>query len=595
MKQKFLYSLLMFAAMSSAAFAGDCCAKPCDTPCSTSKNTWLPRAFSSYSTRDIMQEKSLFQTESKRDKWNGTLSFATEYMQNFGGKCGSCKNLGAMPFWSGTNTMVVGNNNDEGTDVDAYQFGLGNIVRGADGKTIQGTITLDPRVQHVGTDMMLYFTQFKEEPGFFFKLHAPLGAMMIDPRLKESLPAVPDDALDFTQVTASGGGLNPSSTIQYFFNQYPSPTNRLNSLSDAWTGKEQDLVFNFGKIAPCKDTVIRMGDISASVGYNVIAKEKGFLGVAFKATCPTGNVPNAVYLLQPIFGRAGAWGVGGEVMGHYKAWTNDAETKYLDIWLQGEVLHLIPGRSTLRSFDLKANGAGSKYLLVQHYRTNYSTTTNAEEVTPGRLRQAINITTLPVISKIAVEGSVALMADFHCNNWNLAVGGEFWGRSSECLSIDCCRATVLAGGLVRHLNNFAVVGRQLSSYSIANGAALPIVSTYYCEPLAQINKSQNPVVLVGSNAPAGTGIVTPATLPEGIKDARIAANRIPADYEEALDIAGAAAAKAMTGKITGQLGYTWSESAYTPSLSIFGGAEFTGKNNNAAQLWSAGIQGALNF
>lgn len=583
MKQKFLYSLLMFAAMSSVVFAGDCCAKVCNTPCSTSKNTWLPRAFSSYSTRDIMQEKSLFQVESKRDQWNGTLSFATEYMQNFGSKCGSCKNLGAMPFWSGTNMMTVGDNSGD-YDLDAYQFGLGNLTKDANGKVIPGNIMLDPKIQQVGTDFMLYFTQSKEERGFFFKLHAPLGAIMIDPRLKEPTPATPDDALTFTQVTAAPA----SSTITYAWEAYPSPANRDQSVSDVFLGRGDKLLLTYGKVASCKQTAVKIGDVSASVGYNVVAGEKGFLGVAFKATCPTVTTPACEYMLEPLFGRAGAWGVGGEVMGHYKAWTNEAETRYLDVWLQGEVLHLMPGRKpSYRSFDLKANGKGSRYMLVQQYIKTYAldaTDTVIEVTNPTGIQHAINITTLPVISKIAVEGSLALMLDFHCHNWNLALGGEFWGRSGECLAIDCCNAPQ------SKLNDYAVVGRQVSNYTIDGQGPLD-PAPCYCEPLATISKSQNPVVLVGT-VPT---VVTPATLPEGIKDGRIATNRIPVSYEAALDIAGAAAAKAMTGKVTGQFGYTWSESAYTPSLSLFGGAEFTGNNNNAVQYWSAGIQGALNF
>ncbi len=41
---------------------------------------------------------------------------------------------------------------------------------------------------------------------------------------------------------------------------------------------------------------------------------------------------------------------------------------YLNFCWQAELLHLIPGRSfNFRSFDLKKNGPGSKYLLLQNY------------------------------------------------------------------------------------------------------------------------------------------------------------------------------------------------------------------------------------
>ncbi len=618
--------LLLLAAFQHPLAKADCSAancsvaSTCDTTCSTSVNTWLPRAFSSYSSRQLIQEKPLFQTESNRDEWFGTLSMATEYMANFGQKCGSCKNLGARPFWSGTNTMTVGNN-DGSANVDAYQFGLGNVVVGEDG--IGGTISLNPQIMHIGTDLLLYFTQKKDERGFFFKLDAPLGAMRIKTQLTELTAVEPDGQTFFTQ-TAVAGTAADSLNLQYTWSNeiagtltnsfYPGPDRRYSSLVSAFAGglgNDDSLGGNSSKpigllngriAAACdKQTEIRLADLSASVGYNVWANDKGLLGVAFKATMPTGNVPTAQYALEPIFGRGGAWGVGAEVMGHYKAWTNHDETKFLDVWLQGEVLHLVPGRTpNMRTFDLKANGKGSKYLLLQYYQAESDNTRTAQGIL-----QAANITTLPVISKIAVEGSVALMADFHCHNWNAAIGGEFWGRSKERLCINFSQAVNLR---LQNLNDFAVVGRQVSAYNIVGNTGTGIsqnsYATFLCEPLATISKSQDTVVLVNTHQIANTSVnpptpatnyILPTTLPTGIADARVAANRIPADLNDALDIAGAAAGQALTGKVFGQIGYTWNEHRYTPSASVFGGAEFTNNNNNAAQLWSVGIQGSLNF
>ena len=583
----------------------------------------MPRAFSSHSSRQLIQEKPLFQTDSSRDEWFGTLSMATEYMANFGQKCGSCKNLGARPFWSGTNEMTIGNN-DGKANLDAYQFGLGNV--NVDENGIGGKISLNPQIMQVGTDLLLYFTQKKDERGFFFKLDAPLGALRIKSQLNEVSAVEPDDATFFTQTTNAVSGPAPLD-IQYTWSNensgvltnsfYPGPDRRYSSMLSAFAGglgaddslggntsKPIGLINGRIQSSCAKNTEIRLADLSASVGYNVWANDKGLLGVAFKATMPTGNVPTAEYALEPIFGRGGAWGVGGEVMGHYKAWTSKDESKFLDVWMQGEVLHLIPGRTpNMRTFDLKANGKGSKYLLLQYYQAESDNSRTAQGIV-----QAANITTLPVVSKIAVEGSVALMADFHCHNWNVAVGGEFWGRSKECLSINFAQAVHLR---LQNLNDFAVVGRQVSAYNIVGntntGTAQDSWSTYLCEPKATISKSQEAVVLnrittqaatgtPGVNPPTpATNYILPTTLPEGIADARIAANRIPAELDQALDIAGAAAAKAYTGKVFGQIGYTWNEHRYTPSASLIGGAEFTNNNNNAAQLWSVGVQGSLNF
>jgi len=51
-----------------------------------------------------------------------------------------------------------------------------------------------------------------------------------------------------------------------------------------------------------------------------------------------------LFMLSRLLVVAACGGVGADVMGHYKTLCNDDHTRYLDIWLQGEVLHLIPGR-----------------------------------------------------------------------------------------------------------------------------------------------------------------------------------------------------------------------------------------------------------
>ena len=364
---------------------------------------------------------------------------------------------------------------------------------------------------------------------------------------------------------------------------------------------------DYGRIAPGKQTALRLGDITGALGYNFFANEKGFFGLGFKFSCPTGNVPKALYMLEPIVGRSGLWGAGAEVCGQYEVWKNEEKKRSLQVSYEGEILHLFSGRTpNMRSFDLRRNGPGSKYLLVQHYTDIYASTSadrdvsqngtvnpNYEVFSSAGLHQAINFTTLPVKSKIDVEGSFAAMINFKAHNVNAALGAEIWGRSREKLCIDRDRAVELQ---LSDLNHFGVVGHQLSFYHIP-GASQPTslnndnIYTYLCEPYATISKSQNPAILSGSYPTLGL----PTELPEGVKDARHYENRIPENYNEALDIEGAAVSSALTGKIFGQIGYTFSEHRYIPTLALVGGIEFTGKTNSALQLWSLGFQGSLNF
>jgi hypothetical protein len=643
-KAKKLYIFLLFAWMTNATVVhADCtvgcdtscntscesscesscnsgcgaCAKSCDAQCSISKNTWLPRSWSSYQDHDLFQMKHTHPSEKRYGKLN--LSFFTEYMQSIDGKCNSCKNLGAMPLWSGTNQLTIGNN-DGRAQLDAYQLGMGNIITDEDG--IGGIIQLNPRVQFAGTDMMMYWVEKASERGFYFRIHAPVGGIMVDPRLTEIVPAVPNNLLGFSQTPAGG-----APEFDYQFLEYPTPAGRYQSISQAFYGGNASspelngslgkaIRLSYGRIASERQTIIRLADIAATVGYNVYADEKGWAGLGFKVSFPTGNVPQALYMLEPIFGREGLWGVGGEITGSYQVWENEAGNRRMTVSLQGEVEHLMSGRApNMRSFDLKQNGKGSKYLLLQNYRSTYASLSpdqsiseggfinpNSQIFAPVGLDVAINVTTLPVLAKFSVEGAVALMLDFASDNWNVALGGEFWGRSREQL---CINTLYTADGGYANLNDYAVLGRQLNAYHVPapfppgnlqpapfteNGAD---VYTYLCEPLAKIGHSQDPAILSGVYPSVYFDSAT--VLPEGVKDARLAENRIPADMNEALDIAGAAASHAITGKVFAHVGYNWKDCNYSPSVAVIGGAEFTGCTNNAIQMWSVGLQGSLNF
>ena len=572
--KKNIFVLMSVLSLGSFLVADESC-----NTCAQSMNLWQPRSFNSYSTRDILHKKTFYENESHRDEWNGMFSVIPEFMQSLGQKCGECAGLGSRITWSGTNSMTYGSN-DGKSDIDAYQFGMGNL-------SSQGTIELLPRVQHFGVDMMLHFTKAKDDRGLFFTLKAPLGAMMIETKVKEELTATRN------RTTTYSNGTTVNLDTDQIWSLYPAENARYESLQEAWqsgtatpdgetkSSRHKLLAITNGRLSECKQTMIRMADLSVVLGYKLYASDRGFVDLGFKVTAPTGNVPMGEFVLEPIFGRAGHWGVGGELAVRRELYQDD--NSHLDFWVQGELLHLFNGRTGLRSFDLKKNGKGSKYMLIQHYFPAATTTTNPTGRLASFVTHAVNITTVPVKSTFAVEGSVALGLDYHRGNWNALLGAEFWGRSVEKLELDCCQ---FVKHRVANFNDYAVLGRQISD-DIRNGGAFDLS---LCEPEATISKSQNVVVGVGGPPPT----IAP-TKPEGIKDARLSENRIPAKSTEALDVAGACEPHALTGKVTGQFGYTFSEHRYTPSIGLFGGVEFTARNNATVNMWSVGAQGSLNF
>ena len=560
-KSFIFYIAMSWLLVADFVIANDCCEVEKTKNCNFSKNLWQPRAFSSYSSREILMLKDLYDHPFKHDQWDGTISFATEYIENIKTKNPET-NLGAMPFWSGTNSMKIGNN-DGSSDVDAYQFGMGNVIK-------QGSISLNPKVQQIGTDFLLHFTRYKHDRGFFFKLKIPVGVIKIDANVYENSAEL-------------------SEAVDENWLMYPPYQARYDSLSQAFAGGtagedfviggslNKPLALDFGRISCCELKSVRVGDLTASVGYNILADEHYYLGVGVKGSFPTGTVPTGKFIFEPIFGRAGQWTIGIDLTGHYKHWLNEQEGKSLDFWIQSEVLNGHNGRKpNWRSFDLKKNGPGSKYMLVQFYFPANPTPENSTGRVPSFITQAINLTTLPVLSSFLVEGALSAMIEYSDKNWTSALAVDLWGRSSECLKIDTCN---LVNENSQNLNDFAVLGRQISEENSGSSNAIPL---YYCEPCAKINKSINRVL-------------SQENVPNGVKDARISSNRIPESLYEALDIEGAAEGRVVSIKLTPSFGYAWRKSKCSPVLNIFTGFEVTSYNSLRVYNWSVGVQAAFNF
>lgn len=569
---------LMCIAMSVATFiiTSSFTAKDpsCNTQCNISQNTWLPRPFGSYNFQDAITLKTMVaQAESAPcSNWQGDFSATTLYMQDFGQKCNNgCKNLGARPFWSGNNSMTYGTN-DGNSYIDAYQMGMGDV------KT-QGIIALTTRVMHIGTDLLWIGTQSMHAPGFFVKLHAPIGAMRINHKVVEKL-AEPDAAKNIE--------------TNNIWLSYPSRDNRYQSALEFFQGGStfidgihtiglhssvhKPLALEYGRLANHPNSSIRLGDLAATIGYNVYVNQKALLAVGVKAVAPTGTIPTAQYITEPIFGRGGYWGIGLETIGHCSIWKSDTKTQGLNFLASGEILHLRSGRRmNFRSFDLLGNGKGSKYLLAQFYFPANPSTDNPTGRIPSFLTHVVNLTTLPVKSQFSVEGTFMMMFDFFWKNYNLALTTQLWGRTKECLTID--RFSLIPAGAV-NLNDFAILGRQVSEDAANLSSITPL---YLCEPSAQINKSEDRVLEIPTDN-------------YKIKDARLSQNRIPANYLQALDIDGAAAVSTLTYQVSLHGGYTWKELRHTPTITFIASAELSPRKSDiSANLWSLGAQGSLSF
>lgn len=548
--QKLLFmSILLCFALVSIANSNNC--NSCPTGCTTSQNLFQQRPFSSNSARQLILIKDAWSPNIDKDEWFAQPAVGFEYESNRGGNCSNrCCSLGSMPFWSSTlsNTMTLGNNKN-GSDFDVYQMGMGPV-------TTTGHVTLSPIIFQTGADLSLYVGAQRQEPGFFIKIHAPIGVASINPRLSSdntvSSVAYPAGGLD---VLADGTTDAPYATITQAF------------AGDKSAGFLKPM--KYGKITCKQTTGAKFGDVEFTLGYNVIADDVKHLGIGVIATAPTANKATAVHVLQPIFGNNGHWAVGGEVIGHYKCWQSDEQQRYIDVVFDGNIQHLFKSRH-MRSFDLAANGKGSKYLLVADYTNN---------VFQNVIQNAINITTRSVISTFNVVADFTLAFDFHCKNWSAMIGYNGWARSCEKLQLDCkCPSSI-------NLNDYAVLGRQtpFCNNSMSGCSEVGQCRNNLCEPLATIGASQDRDH--SCNGP----------LPTGIAFATDAANRINSDATIALDIQGQRAHAAYTSKPFAQVQYSWTNSEYAPFISVSGGYEFSNRKNSAQNMWSVGLASGFTF
>lgn len=549
LKRFFAITVLLCSRISSTDYANSC--SSCPTSCAQAQNLYQPHAFTASASREIMLEIAAWNPMNDEEGMFGTFGVGFDYMRSFNSKCcsssestGCCTTLGSLPFWAadGSNTMTLGGNTS-GKDVDAYQFGLGPV-------TTTGTVTLKPTVFQAGADFLLYIGAHKTERGFFIKIHAPVGVTNINPGLSftDGLEAVayPQGSLQNVAATTT-----------------PAP---YQNIKEAFAGGQTAgylKSMNKGLINCTRTSSARFGDAEFAVGYNVYADETKHLGIAVRFSAPTGNKAEGIYVLEPIFGRNGHWGAGGEIMGHWKFWDSDTKHRFSQIFLEGNVLHLFTSHHA-RSFDLAANGPGSKYMLIAKYL-------GTPGVFQSEIINAVNVTTINIDSTFAAEGVFALGFDFHWNNWSLEVGYEGWGRTCEKIMLDCnCPGST-------NYNDYAVLGRQ-TPFSSANGTTV----INLCEPKATIGASQNQV-----NA------AVPA---DGIVDATAAINRIAGDPALALDIDAQRARAVYTSKPYVEIRYTWNESDYTPFLAITGGAEIPNLHKNeAVAMWNFGVNGGIAF
>ncbi len=503
---------------------------------STSKNFFQPRAFSANLAREMLLEGSKHRDA---EGWYGEFSADAVYQRswNQGNEQGSgvevVNGLGTFPFWSGTNSMTVGTNNGL-SSLDAYQFGLGSV-------TGTGSITLNPLVYQAGADFMFVVGSSANEPCFFAKIKAPVGVYNISPQLTE-VEAVPSTYSNYQLSSATAGSVvEPAIKMTQAF---------AGNLPGGQAASGDFIQMQHGLINGDQSTGAKFGDIEMTAGYRFISNEDNSFSVAVRAAAPTGGQATGEFMMEPIFGRGGNWGLGGYLDGHVRVWQGNNENSMV-LKFMANAMHLF-STDTVRSYDLLENGAGSKYLLVANYNGG---------VYNSQIQNLINISTLASTSSFGVEGDAVVSFSYIARGWSWDLGYEFWGRSAESLEI--------TGNFAE---GYAVLGRQTVQQSGATFNSL-------CEPLAKINASQ-------------ASAASAQALPTGVKSALSADSQVSLAQ---LNVEGAQQDTALTSKVFTKVTYEWIDSNYRPHLGVMGELEISTSNNNALPQWAIAVMGGVSF
>ena len=538
--------LLAIAALASAGLLN-----------AKSLNHYLGRGVSNNMAMEVINVSKAYGCSDAEDAgWFGNFTVEGFYNGSFNNK--KANGVGSLMSFGGstTNVMTVGGGTTARTafNIDGYQLGLGDRPDG----TL--SMKLEPKMYSAGANLMLFVGANRAETGFWFKASGAVGVQSVDPQLTES-GTIGADTIYATGTFGDAAAGAPTTATTY------------DTMAQAFAAKTAVSTnykqMKYGKLDGKQTSGAKFGDINLTLGYNFVANDSTVVGVGVRGLIPTANKPTAEYALEPIFGHAGNFAVGGELFVKTTLWSSDEDAnKSLNFYLNGHASHYFKAEQT-RSFDTTLNQDGSRYLLVAKYNNaaiatggGGNTSRDSGAQFQNEVANLINYSTLTANSTVSVEGAAAALLDFNCGNWNMGAGVEFWGSAKEKLTITGTLPT-----------NLVILGRQV--VEVTGGG-----DRGYCQPNATMNS------MVAFNTTAIN------TEDANVKYAGLAANKIK---QADLNAESAANDARHSAKVFANVGYKWMDSSYCPFLGLTGSADFATSKRNAASHWGVAVQGGLCF
>jgi len=421
-------------------------------------------------------------------------------------------------FFNGTNTLQFGPLGDPDTEIFSRNFFLNDDFR--------GQATIKPTVENFLFDIYFQFEFDHIIENLYLTLDFPLVWSEWDIGLEQMI------STSGKTIAANALG-NPE-----------AKSSPLRSILSGWKGATinqglfPDLtqIMNFATIDG-KQTRGSLADFHCALGYFWARNECYHFSTEARLVIPTGTRPEGEFFFEPIIGNGRHTELGLGLNGHYQLY-NWHHYHILGIYFDLGLYYMFKATQR-RTFDLKNNGIGSRYLLFKKF--------DSQGVYANEILFGPNVTTLKCRTHSPFQTQGTLLFDYQRCNLTFDIGYSLWFRTKETLTLS----------EKIDPNTFGIQGNT---------------------PTAGANKdtTASQTRIDGTNA--NTFDPTPVFI-----------------STQDIDINSAIHPKALSHTIFGYLGYIWEEHPYTPFIGFGLLGEFSGIANNALEQWAIWATSGFTF
>jgi hypothetical protein len=396
-----------------------------------------------------------------------------------------------------------------------------------------GTIRSFPTVSNTFVDFNFYLGLDGFTPGLYIRAHTPFVHTRYSVGLSDEIRTNIG-----TTIPANLLG-NPTDT--------PAP---VNSIIEAWTGNatffDVKAPMSFARSDGAK-TKNSLADIEMALGYNWLRCDDAHLGINLRAIVPISHTsPKSQFFFEPVCGNGHHIELGFGVTGHLDLWRCGCE-QTLGIYIDANFYHMLKAKQR-RTFDLKTNGIGSRYLLFKRF--DGATNTYLGEIVRGP-----NILTVNCNVGIDFHADATIMLDYCYNTFSFDIGYNLWGITKEKITI---HDTIPE-------KTFGIAGNS---------------GTSTIDPDTGRNRTASTTRITGEGSNA--------------LDGNSPADNIYIDITY-LDPRSARHPSAVSQKLFMHASYIWDYCHVDPYLGAGFEAEFSAFSNKALNLWSVWVKGGFFF